>query len=55
MYDRATGRVADGIDHGMVSHNSGTEANIVAAEALFDDAVASVTEAVDLLPGPANG
>ncbi len=55
MYDRENGRVADGMDHGMVSHNSGTEANIVAAEALFDDAVASAQAAVTLLPGPANG
>lgn len=35
VYDRATGRVADGIDRGRVSRNSGAESNIVAAEALF--------------------
>ncbi|HUG56460.1 MAG TPA: hypothetical protein VMJ92_05215 [Candidatus Limnocylindrales bacterium] len=35
VYDRATGRVADGIDNGRVSLNSGAESNIVAAEALF--------------------
>ena len=52
VYDRATGRVADGIDHERVSHNSGTEANIVAAEALFDDAIASVPSAVAMLPVP---
>ena len=33
------GRVADGIDEGRVSQNSGAEANIVAAEALFPDAL----------------
>jgi hypothetical protein len=41
VYDRERGRVADGIDDGRISRNSGAEANIVAAEALFDDAVAS--------------
>ncbi len=35
VYDRVAGRVADGIDHGRVSSNSGAESNIVAAEALF--------------------
>ncbi len=35
VYDRATGRVADGIDGGRVSLNSGAESNVVAAEALF--------------------
>ncbi len=35
VYDRTTGRVADGIDGGQVSRNSGAESNIVAAEALF--------------------
>jgi hypothetical protein len=40
VYDRDTGRVADGVDSGRVSANSGAEANICAAEALFEDAVA---------------
>jgi hypothetical protein len=40
VYDRDTGRVADGIDEGRISANSGAEANICAAEALLDDAVA---------------
>jgi hypothetical protein len=44
VYDRARGRVADGIDEGRVSENSGAEANIVAAEALFDDAVAEAVQ-----------
>lgn len=35
VYDRVTGRVADGIDDRRVSSNSGAESNIVAAEALF--------------------
>lgn len=35
VYDRVAGRVADGIDEGRVSRNSGAESNIVAAEALF--------------------
>ena len=35
VYDRVAGRVADGIDDGCVSLNSGAESNIVAAEALF--------------------
>jgi hypothetical protein len=39
VYDRRRGRVADGIDEGRVSQNSGAEANIVAAEALFPDAL----------------
>ena len=38
VYDRRTGRVGDGIDNGRVSSNSGAEANIVAAQALFDSA-----------------
>ncbi len=42
VYDRQTGRVADGIDHGVVSRNSGAESNIVGGLALLDDAV-SVT------------
>lgn len=35
VYDRVAGRVADGIDQGLVSQNSGAESNVVAAEALF--------------------
>jgi hypothetical protein len=40
VYDRERGRVADGIDEGRVSENSGAEANLVAAETLRDDAAA---------------
>jgi hypothetical protein len=36
-YDRAMGRVADGIDSGRISRNSGAEANIAAGMALLDD------------------
>lgn len=39
VYDRGEGRVADGVDGRCVSTRSGAEANIVGAEALFDDAV----------------
>src|SRR5207248_9912271 len=39
VYDRRRGRVADGIDEGRASENSGAESNIVAAEALLDDAL----------------
>jgi hypothetical protein len=40
VYDRDRGRVADGVDNSRVSENSGAESNVVAAQALFDDAVA---------------
>jgi hypothetical protein len=39
VYDRARGRVSDGIDGTRVSENSGAESNIVAAEALFEEVV----------------
>jgi methylmalonyl-CoA mutase N-terminal domain/subunit len=41
VYDRERGRVADGLDEDRINVNSGAEANIVAAEALFGAAVAS--------------
>ncbi len=50
IYDRATGRVADGVDEGRVSENSGAEANIVAAGSLIDEALTSVAGAIALLP-----
>ena len=40
VYDRHLGRVADGVDGDRVSENSGAESNIVAAEALLEEAVA---------------
>jgi hypothetical protein len=40
VYDRASGRVADGLDGSVISTHSGAEANIVAAQALFTDATA---------------
>jgi hypothetical protein len=55
VYDRAAGRVADGVDEGRVSENSGAEANVVAAEVLPRDADASVGPAVALLPVPSTG
>jgi hypothetical protein len=39
VYDRRRGRVADGVDGGRVSENSGAEANVVAAEALLSHTV----------------
>lgn len=50
VYDRRSGRVADGIDDARVSRNSGAEANVEAAGVLLDDAVASAPLAADLLP-----
>jgi hypothetical protein len=40
VYDHEAGRVADGIDGLTVSTHSGAEANIVAAQALAEDAIA---------------
>jgi hypothetical protein len=37
MYDRAVGRVADGLDDGRISNRSGAEANITACDALLSD------------------
>jgi hypothetical protein len=39
VYDREGGRVRDGVDGVRVSTHSGAEANVVGAQALFDDAV----------------
>jgi hypothetical protein len=38
VYDRERGLVADGIDHDVISANSGAESNIVAAETFLDEA-----------------
>jgi hypothetical protein len=43
VYDRSTGRVADGVDGRTVSMHSGAEANIVAAQTLLADVVTQVT------------
>lgn len=40
VYDPETGRVADGVDEGRISENSGAEANIEGATALFDRLIA---------------
>ncbi len=37
VYERTTGRVADGLDCGCVSDRSGAEANVTACLALIDD------------------
>ena len=47
VYDRRRGRVADGIDQGRVSENSGAESNIVAAEVLLDDTCAVARSMLD--------
>ena len=39
VYDRDAGRVADGVDDDRISANSGAESNVVAAEALLDEAL----------------
>jgi len=43
VYDRKVGAVADGIDQGVVSRNSGAEANIAGGFALFTDAIAGAS------------
>ncbi len=52
VYDRTRGRVADGVDDGRVSANSGAEANIEAAGALLPDAIDSAPAAEVLLYRP---
>ena len=41
VYDRAAGRVHDGIDAGVLNDHSGAESNIAAAQALFPELVLS--------------
>ncbi len=55
IYDRATGRVHDGVDEGRVNAHSGAESNIVGAQALFDDATAVARQltVAEGLPGSA--
>ena len=52
VYDRARGRVADGVDGDRVSENSGAEANIVGAEALFADALEVAATLADPIGEP---
>jgi len=40
VYDRAAGRVADGVDGVQLNPHSGAESNVVGAQALFDDVAA---------------
>lgn len=40
VYDRARGRVADGVDNGRINPHSGAESNVVGAQALIDDVAA---------------
>jgi hypothetical protein len=55
VYDRRAGRVSDGVDGRQVSDNSGAEANILGAQALFEDTVklAKRLSAREALPAPA--
>jgi hypothetical protein len=39
VYDRAAGRVHDGIDERVLNPHSGAESNIVGAQALIDEVV----------------
>jgi hypothetical protein len=57
VYDRASGRVADGLDGAAVNAHSGAEANIVAAQALFSDAtaLALLLPLAEALPASAAG
>jgi hypothetical protein len=50
VYDRARGRVADGIDEGRISENSGAEANIEAGGALLEAAAGSSSLLAGLIP-----
>ncbi len=47
VYDRANGRVQDGIDDGRLNPHSGAESNIVGAQALLPDVAARVPELLD--------
>lgn len=51
VYDRARGRLADGIDGGRVHPRSKAEANAVGAQALLEEIVAVRWRATDVLPG----
>lgn len=42
VYDRSAGTIADGIDLGVVSRNSGAESNIVGGLAMLEDAISCV-------------
>jgi hypothetical protein len=47
VYDRANGRVLDGIDDGRLNPHSGAESNIVGAQALFHDVAPRVGPMLD--------
>ncbi|TMB61934.1 MAG: hypothetical protein E6I57_06100 [Chloroflexi bacterium] len=51
VYDRESGRVNDGIDDGLLNEHSGAESNIVAAQALIDDVVATLPDMLPLIEG----
>jgi hypothetical protein len=47
VYDRANGRVLDGIDDGRLNPHSGAESNIVGAQALLPDVAVRIHELLD--------
>ena len=47
VYDREKGRVADGIDDGLLNDHSGAESNIVAAQTLMDE-VSELAKTLDV-------
>jgi len=47
VYDRAKGRVADGIDDGQLNDHSGAESNIVAAQTLMNE-VSELAKTLDV-------
>jgi hypothetical protein len=47
VYDRESGRVADGIDDGRINAHSGAESNIVGAQALLPEVAARAREMLD--------
>ena len=56
VYDREAGRVSDGVDGTTLNTHSGAESNIVAAQALLEDAIAlALTLPVELVLEPSYG
>lgn len=49
VYDRAEGRVYDGIDDGVLNLNSGAESNVVGGQALLDQVVRTAPSLASLL------
>jgi hypothetical protein len=49
VYDRESGRVHDGIDDGVLNEHSGAESNIVGAQSLIGDVIASLPDVLPLV------